>query len=143
MEQATQAEVVVRRVIRAAPERVYDAWLDAEGMTRWMCPGDIERAEVALAPRVGGEMRIEMIGPAQTYEHHGRFLELVPHRRVAFTWTSKGTEDGETTVTVDLVPVEDGTEVVLTHRKLPPAAREPHRAGWTSIADKLGRHVEG
>ena len=47
------------------------------------------------------------------------------------------TGDGETLVTVDFLPVKAGTEVVVTHEKLPESARAGHSRGWTSGLEHL------
>ena len=65
----------------------------------------------------------------------GRFVELVPHRRVVFTY---GWEDGRlgvppetTTVEIDLVEEDGATTVRLIHHGLPPATAPDHERGWT------------
>jgi hypothetical protein len=54
-----------------------------------------------------------------------------------FTWISKATNGLPTTVTVELLERDGGTELVLTHRRLPPEKIDDHRKGWTDIARKL------
>jgi uncharacterized protein YndB with AHSA1/START domain len=64
-------------------------------------------------------------------------VELTPYSRLVFTWEAPWSAPG-TTVTVDLTPVEDGTEVVLTQvRFTDPQSRDSHAEGWTGILAKL------
>ena len=110
----------------AAPAAVvYDHLTTAAGLMRWVGP------EAVAEPSPGGRLRWVHPNGATVV---GRFLELVPHRRVVFTY---GWEDGRmgvppesTTVEIDLAEHEGGTTLRLTHHGLPPGAVEPHEHGW-------------
>ena len=130
-------ELVVRRVLRVPRERVFAAWLDPTLMARWMCPGDTGSATVELDPRVGGKFRIVMHHGRGDADHSGEYLAIEPPARLSFTWISVNTEYRPTVVTVELFERGAGTEIVLTHRDLPPAKREAHQKGWTDIVAKL------
>ena len=129
--------LVVRRVLRVPRERVFAAWLDPALMARWMCPGDTRSATVELDPRVGGAFRIVMHHGRGDADHRGEYLIIEPPARLSFTWISAATEFRPTVVTVELFASGSGTEVVLTHRRLPPARMDSHRKGWTDILRKL------
>ena len=131
------AELVVRRVVRAPRERVFAAWLDAALMARWMCPGDARSTTVELDPRVGGTFRIVMHHGRDAAEHWGQYLAIEPPSRLSFTWISAYTERRPSVVTVELFERGTDTEVVLTHRRLPPDKLEAHREGWTDIVAAL------
>ena len=130
--------LVVRRPIPVPRERVFDAWLDAEGMARWMCPGDVASVTAELDPRVGGRFRIVMTHGRGDADHWGEYLEIERPSRLSFTWISANTGLRPSVVTVEFHEREDGTEVVLTHRGLPAAKIDAHRKGWTDIVRKLG-----
>jgi uncharacterized protein YndB with AHSA1/START domain len=133
---ANQAEpvLVVRRQIAVPRQRVFAAWLDSESLALWMRPGDCTRATVTLDPRVGGGFRILMDGPTHgAVEHHGEYLAIEPPSLLSFTWISRHTDDRPTVVTVEFNELGTGTELVLTHRRLPPLEVEGHRWGWTEI----------
>ena len=127
--------VVVERTVPVAPERAFDAWLLESDLRVWMAP----LGEIELDPRVGGRFRIVMLredregGPI---EHVGEYRELDRPRRLVFTWHSPYT-DGESLVTVELMPTDDGTRIVLTHDGLPETAREGHAGGWGGFLDGL------
>ncbi len=83
-------------------------------------------------PVPGGELRWTHANGATVV---GRFLELVPHRRVVFTY---GWDDGRmgvppesTTVEIDLVETGGATTLRLAHHGLPPEAVDAHEHGWT------------
>jgi len=70
-------------------------------------------------------------------EHTGEYLAIEPPTLVSFTWRSAYTDDESTIVTVELVESGGGTELTLTHSRLPPARIDAHRDGWTDILRKL------
>jgi uncharacterized protein YndB with AHSA1/START domain len=126
--------LVVRRRIPVPRERVFEAWLDSASLARWMRPGDCTRAIVTIDPRVGGGFRITMDGPTHgAVEHHGEYLAIEPPSLLSFTWISRHTDSRATVVTVEFFERGTGTELVLTHRQLPPTEVEAHRGGWTDI----------
>ena len=136
-EKDPDALVVVRRVMAIPREEVFAAWLDPVSMRRWMRPGDVDRATVEVDPRVGGKFRIVMHHAGRDDAHWGEYLAIEPPSRLSFTWISEYTNLQPTVVTVELLEKNGGTEVVLTHRRLPLERREAHRGGWSSILQKL------
>ena len=131
--------LVVRRVIPVPRERVFQAWLDPESLVRWMRPGGATNATAQVDPRVGGKFRIVMIEGPKRYEHTGEYRAIDPPRRLEFTWTSEATDQRPTVVTIEFLERDRGTELVLTHRRLPPKQVESHRRGWTDILQLLER----
>ena len=131
--------LVVRRTIPVPRERVFAAWLDPVGMMRWMCAGKVTRATVELDPRVGGSFVIVMTHEDRAHEHRGQYLAIEPPSLLSFTWISESTEHRPTVVTVEFHERAAGaaTEVVLTHRDLPPSQLDGHRGGWGDILRKL------
>jgi uncharacterized protein YndB with AHSA1/START domain len=133
--------LVVRRLLPVPRERVFAAWLDPVSLAQWMRPGESTEALVEVDPRVGGSFRIVMRHGThgnQDYEHRGEYLVIQPPSLLSFTWISAATHHQPTIVTVELLERGTGTELVLTHRRLPPDALESHRMGWTDIARILG-----
>lgn len=130
--------LVVRRQIAAPREKVFEAWLDSESLAQWMRPGDSTHATVSVDPRVGGGFRIVMEGPTHgAVEHRGEYLAIEPPSLLSFTWISRPTDYQPTVVTIEFHERGTGTELVLTHRGLPPKAVEGHRKGWTDIVRLL------
>lgn len=130
--------LVVRRFIPAPRERVFAAWLDPASLAQWMRPGKTTDATAEVEPRVGGKFRIMMAQGAEKFEHTGEYLLIEPPSRLSFTWTSAATDLRPTVVTVELFDRGGSTELVLTHRKVPPTQVASHRSGWTDIVRKLG-----
>jgi uncharacterized protein YndB with AHSA1/START domain len=131
-------EIVVRRVIPVPHERVFAAWLDPASLAQWMCPGDVTGAAVDIDARVGGTFRIVMAHGGGDTDHWGEYLVIERPSLLSFTWISANTERLGTVVTVEFLERDGSTELVLTHRRLPPAKVDAHRKGWTDIVRKLG-----
>jgi len=130
--------LVVRRRMAVPRERVFEAWLDSESLAQWMRPEGIAHASVTVDPRVGGGFRIVMEGPTHgVVEHLGEYLAIEPPSLLSFTWISKHTEHRPTVVTIEFHERGGETELVLTHRGLPPREVEGHRQGWTDILRAL------
>ena len=131
--------LVIRRVLPVERGRVFAAWLDPESLATWMRPGKATGAIVEVDPRVGGRFRILMQHEqgGSGYEHEGEYLAIEPPSLLSFTWISAATDHRSTVVTVELHERDGGTELVLTHRRLPPEQVEGHRRGWTDIVRLL------
>ena len=129
-------ELRLERVLPASVEDVFAAWTTSSVMARWLSPTG--RADVEADVRVGGHLRVTMIGDDQRIEHTGEFRELDPPRLLSFTWRSAYTGDVPSLVTVRLSPHPDGgTHLVLVHEQLPDDAAASHAGGWTAILDRL------
>jgi uncharacterized protein YndB with AHSA1/START domain len=121
------------QVTIAAPVEVVWAHLTtAEGLARWVGPA------ATAEPTPGGVLRWTHPDGATVV---GRFVELVPHRRLVFTY---GWEDGRlgvppesTTVEIDLVETAGTTTLRLVHHGLPPETVPDHQQGWSYFLDAL------
>ena len=133
------SDVVVTRVIAASPATVFSFFTDVDRWISWQgVDGEVDA-------RPGGVFRIRMPGAEVA---SGRFVEVVPDRRIVFTWGWEGeappVPPGATTVVVELESAEAGTLLRLTHSGLasPPVA-EHHREGWELYLERLRVRAEG
>ncbi|MFN0113152.1 MAG: SRPBCC domain-containing protein [Paracoccaceae bacterium] len=133
--------LTARRTIKAPPKRVFNAWLDPGMLARFMIPGPgMTVREARCDARVGGRFFVMMVGD-KDFPHEGTYREITPHSRLVFTWEAPWSAPG-TFVTVDFTPVDEGTEVVLTHvRFTSEDLRDSHMRGWTGILAELDRQV--
>ena len=119
------------------PQRVYDATLSTEMIGRFMF-GPLLREEELLHirndPRVGGEFSYKVRRGEHVIDHVGRFLELIPPKRIVFTWGIAGESniDGSV-VTIDIVPTPSGCTLTLSHQ-MPPE--------WADFRDRSQRAWE-
>ena len=134
----TESEVlVVKRFFAAPREKVFAAWLDPMSLVHWMRPGENATATAEVEPRVGGRFRIVMTHSGGVTEHTGEYLIIDPPSKLSFTWISEHTQGIATQVTVECFERNQGTELVLTHRRLPEPKIDAHRRGWTAILQNL------
>jgi uncharacterized protein YndB with AHSA1/START domain len=131
--------LTVEREIPGPIDAVFDAWLEAATMVRWMTPAPDISVEAASDPVVGGRFRVVMKGRGQEIVHTGEYLVIERPTRLVFTWQSEPA--GDTLVAVDFTRVGDRrTLVTLTHERFPTAEqRDLHRGGWTALLETLAR----
>ena len=137
--------VTLTRSYKASPEKVWQAWTTPHAMMQWIRPGEGFTAPVVeIDLRVGGRYRWIMKSPAgEEFEAVGVYREVVPHRRLVFTWTSASSEEEETLVTLTFEPSGTGTLFELTQEGLPDAkARDSHRDGWSNSLTSLDRYLQ-
>ena len=129
-------EKVIR--IEARPETVFRLLTDPQEYIRWK--GKLAQ----LQPRAGGDFRVDF--PEDKGTVKGEFVEVVPNRRVVFTW---GWQDnaivppGSSTVEINLEPDGSGTRLRLVHRGLPKGAVAQHTEGWDYFLPRLTNVAEG
>ncbi|HKB12564.1 MAG TPA: SRPBCC domain-containing protein [Vicinamibacterales bacterium] len=133
----TTPRVEVAITIRAARERVFDAWLDPARLARFLCAGGTHVARIEIDAREGGQFRVVMASDRGEYDHRGQYLEIARPERLRFTWTSAATHGLATDVTVIFEEIDDGTRVTLVHTGLPDqTAATEYAKGWQSILQK-------
>ena len=128
----------VTRILEATPEEVFDAWTDPEQARQWMCPVGATVPDLTLEARVGGRLRLVMRVDGKDFIHLGEYLEVERPRRLVFTWITMYTRYRKSVVTVELEPVDDRTELRITHVLLPDEEMaDAHRKGWEGLLDHL------
>jgi uncharacterized protein YndB with AHSA1/START domain len=139
-----EPNVVVRvtRRFGAPAERVFDAFLDPEKAGRFMfatAAGRMVRAEID--PRVGGRYLFVDRRDGEDVEHFGEYLQIDRPRRLVFTFSVDRADPDGDRVTIDIVPLESGCELTLTHEMKPEWAEYADRTeqGWAGIIEGLAR----
>jgi uncharacterized protein YndB with AHSA1/START domain len=135
---------VIRRLLPAPPDIVYDEWLDPGALADWMCPRPARCLSVASDPRVGGRLRIDIEERGAEFFVSGQYLVLDRPRRLSFSWTCSTWADPSinSVVTVLLEPSEnEQTLMTIEHSLLPPELVSQHAHGWTIIAGQLAAEL--
>ncbi len=136
---ASKPSLVLKRRLKAAPEKVYEAWTNPEQMTRWWGAPDTTKPAVAETDlRVGGRFRVQFWAGGQQNSVSGTYREVVPNRKLCFSWAWQSTPERESLVTIELNPVTEGTMLTLTHEQFyDEQARDNHSRGWNMSLDRL------
>lgn len=139
--QSTIPAVVIRRVLSASPDRVYQAWTDTR-FADFICPQDVTVADAAFDVRVGGAYHIAMrLASGEVWTVRGVYREVQPGKRLSMTWKwdeENPSDEHETLLTIDLTPHGSGTELTLTHEYFASEeSRNNHEHGWNSMLDKM------
>lgn len=135
--------LVITRHLSASPARVFQAWTDPARMMQWFAPEGMATPLAESDLRVGGRYRV-LMREADGVEHDvsGEYTEIVPDRRLVFTWSWRNSPEIVSLVTVELEPDGKGTRLTLRHERLADVeSRDSHHAGWSTALNKLGALV--
>jgi uncharacterized protein YndB with AHSA1/START domain len=138
--------VRLHRVLRAPPERVYRAFLDADAKVKWLPPNGFTAKVHHSDARVGGSYKMSFTNftTGSSHAFGGKYVELTPHERIRY---SDKFDDpnlpGEMEVTVSLNKVSVGTELNITQAGIPDAIpAEACYLGWQESLAQLAKLVE-
>ena len=138
--------VRLHRVLHAPPARIYKAFLDADGMAKWLPPYGFTCKVHHLDARVGGTFRMSFtnFGSGGGHAFGGEYLELVPDEKVRYTDKFDDPNlPGVMEVTVTLKKVSVGTEVNIVQAGIPDAIpTEACYLGWQESLVQLAHLVE-
>jgi uncharacterized protein YndB with AHSA1/START domain len=138
--------VRLHRVLRAPPERIYRAFLDADAMAKWLPPHGFTGKVHQIDAKVGGSYRMSFTNftTKQSHSFGGKYLELVPNERIVHTDKFDDPNlPGEMRTTISLKKVSVGTELNVVQEGIPemiPA--EMCYLGWQESLVLLGQLVE-
>ena len=142
----TTGTVRLHRVLRAPPERVYRAFLDADALAKWLPPYGFTSTVHHMDAKVGGTFRMSFTNFTSGNAHSfgGEYLELVPHERIRYTDKFDDPNlPGEMQVTVTLKAVTCGTELNIEQDGIPDAIPvEMCYLGWQDSLRNLASLVE-
>jgi len=138
--------VRLHRVLRAAPERVYRAFVDPDAMVKWFPPHGFTGKVHEMDARVGGRYRMTFtnFGTGKTHAFGGRYTELTPHSRIRYTDAFESPDlSGEMQVTISFHAVSCGTELDIVQEGIPAVIPvELCYLGWQESLLLLAQLVE-
>ena len=138
--------VRLHRVLRAPPEKVYRAFLDADAMSKWLPPHGFTARVHHLDAKVGGTYRTTFTNftSGKGHSFSGKFLELAPPERIRYTdHFDDPNLPGEIHVTITLRKVSCGTELTIEQAGLPEVIpAEACYLGWQESLAQLAKLVE-
>lgn len=138
--------VQLHRVLRADPERIYRAFLDADAAAKWLPPYGFTCRSEHLDAKVGGTFRMSFTNFATGHSHSfgGEYLELVPNEKIRYTDKFDDPNlPGEMQTTVNLKAVACGTELSIVQEGIPAVIpTEMCYLGWQESLEQLAKLVE-
>ena len=142
----TTSTVQFHRVLRAPPERMYRAFLDAEAMAKWLPPNGFTARVHSMDTKVGGSWRMSFTNftTSHSMSFGGTYLELVKDQRISYTSQFDDPNlPGKMTTTITLKAVFCGTEMTVVQEGIPAVIpTESCYLGWQQSMVLLGQLVE-
>lgn len=136
----------LHRVLKATPERIYRAFLDADAMVKWLPPNGFTGKVHQLEAKVGGTYKMSFTNftTGSSHSFGGRYLELKPNELIRHTDKFDDSNlPGEMVTTIVLKPVMCGTDVNITQEGVPAAIpAEMCYLGWQESLTLLAKLVE-
>ncbi len=114
--------VSFHRVLRAAPERVYRAFVTPAALAKWIPPHGFTCTVHHLDPQVGGGFKMSFTNhhTGKSHSFGGKYLEVAPNERLVYTDVFDDPNlPGTMTTTVQFAPVSCGTELKITQEGIP------------------------
>ncbi len=136
--------LIIQRVIRASPERVFQAWTDPATLMKWWGPEGMQARDCQLDVRPGGSWRTDVINrEGNLIIVSGVYLEVNRWERLVMTWAWRqedGSRGHETKVIVSFEEVLEGTKIRLVQSTFESVEqRDFHDSGWDSTLNELDR----
>lgn len=142
----TTNTIKLHRVLRAPPERVYRAYLDADAMAKWLPPNGFTGKVHHIEAKVGGTYKMSFTNftTGSSHSFGGVYLELKPYERIRHTDKFDDPDlPGEMQTTISLRQVSSGTELSIVQEGVPEAIPpEDCYLGWQESLTLLAKLVE-
>ena len=142
----TSNAIRLHRIIKATPERIYRAFMDADALTKWLPPNGFTGKVHHLDAKVGGtfKMSFSNFGSGQVHSFGGEYLELVPHELIRYTDKFDDPAlPGVMQTTVSLREVFCGVELTVVQEGIPEVIPpEACYLGWQESLVLLAQLVE-
>ena len=151
---STSESLQLKHHYNASPEQVFAAWSDPEAVGKWFGPHSHDCNVEQYDFKQGGRYQIRMIPKGEDTECGGdstkdsvcagEFVEIAAPNRIvmSFTWIENGGDIGDTLLTIEINPAGDGSQLVLTHERLPDEEmRAAHRGGWQGTLECLEAYL--
>ena len=142
----TTGTVRLHRVLRAPPERIYRAFLDADALAKWLPPHGFTGKVHHMDAKVGGGYRMSFTNFSSGGSHSfaAQYTELVPNERICHTDKFDDANlPREMRVTVSVRKVFCGTGLSVVQESIPEVIPvEACYLGWQEWLVLLGQLVE-
>lgn len=142
----------LKRHYQAKPEQVFAAWSDPNALNQWFGPHSHRCQTELFEFKPGGRWQIRMIPTGEVEDPDcegdttldsvcaGQFVAIDKPNRIVmtFNWIENGADMGETLLSVEMYAADGGTDLVLTHERIPnEELRKAHQSGWQGSLECL------
>lgn len=134
--------IKIVKEFKAPAEKVFDAWIDPEWLSRWMFGPDVRDEKILKLetnPEIKGAFSFVVQRGEMVINHVGHYVEVQRPNRLIFTWGIESESEDESVVTINIESTEKGCLLTLTH-ELDPKWKEyadRTKEGWSFMLDKL------
>jgi uncharacterized protein YndB with AHSA1/START domain len=136
----------LHRVLRAAPEKIYKAFLDPDAMAKWLPPNGFTAKVQKMDAKVGGTYKMSFTNftTGKSHSFGGTYVELTPHERIRYTDKFDDPNlPGEMQTTITLTKVSCGTDLNIVQEGVPSVIpAEACYLGWQESLALLAKLVE-
>jgi uncharacterized protein YndB with AHSA1/START domain len=135
----TDLSLHLQKTLNAPIEKVFDAWLEADTLSKFMTPmPGMPEPRVEAEGKEGGSFTIFMVVEGQEIPHKGQYLEVKRYDKLVYTWESPFSSDGSVVTILFSATADGGTAIDFSHVKFPDEeSRDNHEGGWTLILEAL------
>lgn len=138
--------IKVSQVVRARPESVFQAFVDAPSVGRWMFGPHLQNEKVLhtqIDARSGGRFSFLVQRDGRELNHVGQYSEVIAPIYLAFSWGLESEGGDSSRVTISIRAHEEGAQVTLTHFMDPRWASMTAKVseGWTQMLGSLARYL--
>jgi uncharacterized protein YndB with AHSA1/START domain len=150
MEQATAIQLETEKSFAVPVERLYTAWTSEEDLKQWWHPMENRLSALTNELEEGGKVayRFETGGGEEAFSIDGVYKEVVPGKRLVYTWNwhlpADTVHDTEFLLTITFEEAEGGSRLhVRQDQFTSEEAVKPHREGWETALESLRQYLEG
>lgn len=138
--------VRLHRILRAPPERVYQAFVDPDAICRWLPPYGYLCTVQKMEAKVGGSYRMTFrnFGTGNSHAFGGEYLEMVPGEKLSYSDRFEPPfPPGEMRTTALFKKTIAGTELSVVQEGIPDVIPEAMcYLGWQESLEQLAKLVE-
>jgi uncharacterized protein YndB with AHSA1/START domain len=132
-----RVDVRVSQRFDISPDRVFNAWIDPGVAGRWLfATASRPLSRVTIDARPGGSFHFQ---EKHRIEHTGKYIEVARPRRLVFTLSADSSRQDMPRVSIEIVPLEAGCKLTLTHENVPPDDARRTEGRWIGMLYGLGK----
>lgn len=138
--------ILLHRVFKSSPKKIYSAFLDAEALAKWLPPHGFTCRVNHLDPKKGGSYKMSFtnFSTGKSHSFGGKYLELTANEYIRYSDKFDDPNmSGEMVTTVSIKAVSCGADVSIVQEGVPDVIPpELCYLGWQESLDQLAKLAE-